>query len=214
MPSSFVDQQAQFVATASALQEDLAGVGSSDADLHAYFERHQAEFDQACWTAAVYSSEAAASDAAAQVAFGTPFSQVAARASQGGPQQCVSLPILASELPASADLGSLATGAVSSPIDDNGSYVLVQITSRTPTDYSAVKQLVSDVVQQRGATVTQKAVTAAERHATVQVDPRYGVWVPVTASVFPPLTPPASDVPNASANEAGLTSASSTSFSG
>ena len=95
VPASFVDQQVQFVATASALQEDLAGVGSSATDLEGYFLRHQAEFDTACWTVGVYSSQSAAQASAAEVAFGTPFSQVAAKATQGGPQTCEMLPIIA-----------------------------------------------------------------------------------------------------------------------
>ena len=36
------------------------------------------------------------------------------------------------------------------------------------------------------------------------VDPRYGVWVPVQASVFTPLPPSSSDVLNAPANEPGV----------
>ena len=54
MPASFVDQQVQFVATATALQEDLAGVGSSAADLQGYFDAHSAKFDTVCFSAAVY----------------------------------------------------------------------------------------------------------------------------------------------------------------
>ena len=41
MPSWFVEEQVQFVATASALQEDLAGVGSSEAKLQSYYEQHR-----------------------------------------------------------------------------------------------------------------------------------------------------------------------------
>ena len=167
MPSSFVDQQVQFVATASALQEDLAGVGSSPADLEGYFQRHLAEFDTACWTVGVYSSQADAQAAAAEVASGTPFSQVAAKATQGGPQTCEMLPIIASELPSTAKLASLPTGTVSAPIDVNGSYVLVQITSRTPTSYSKAAPVVAEVVQQAGAKATQAAITAKERHSSV-----------------------------------------------
>src|SRR5580704_14974687 len=55
LPASFVDQQVQFVAEASALEEDLAGVGSSDADMQNYFSAHSAKFDTACLSAAVYS---------------------------------------------------------------------------------------------------------------------------------------------------------------
>ncbi len=207
MPASFVDQQVQFVATASALQEDLAGVGSSAADLEGYFQRHLAEFDTACWTVGVYSSQSAAQAAAAEVASGTPFSQVAAKASQGGPQTCEMLPIIASELPSSAKVASLPTGAVSAPIDVNGTYVLVQITSRIPTAYAKAAPIVAEVVQQAGAKATQAAITAKERHSSVSVDPRYGTWLSEQATVFPPLAPATSDVLNPSANEAGVTAA-------
>lgn len=214
LPASFVDQQVQFVATASALQEDLSGVGSSEADLQAYFDAHPSEFDTACFTVAVYSSEAAANEAAASVAFGTPFAQVAKATQGGGPQGCDELPVIASQLPTSAKLDSLGTGAVSAPISYNGNYLLLQITSRTPTTYAKAKPLVAEVVQSKGSGATQKAITAVERRASVDVDPRYGVWVPVQASVFPPLTPQPSDVLNAPANEAGATTAASSSSSG
>ncbi len=83
----------------------------------------------------------------------------------------------------------------------------MQITSRKPTGYATAKQVVAEVVQESGATATQKAITATERHASVSVDPRYGVWVPVAASVFTPLTPSPSDVLNAPANEPAVASA-------
>ena len=54
----------------------------------------------------------------------------------------------------------------------------------------------------------------AERRSTVSVDPRYGVWVPVQASVLTPFTPATSDVLNPSANEAGVASASASPISG
>jgi parvulin-like peptidyl-prolyl isomerase len=205
LPASFVDQQVQFVAEASALEEDLAGVGSSDVDLQNYFSAHSAKFDTACLSAAVYSSESAAQAGAAQVASGTPFATVAAgtSASGGGALGCGVLADLITKLPAEADLNNLATGAVSAPIDDNGTYVLLQITSRTPTSYSKAKTAVENAVQQAGATVTQKRLTSLERRSSVSVNPQYGVWVPVNASVLTPLAPDPSDVLNASANVPG-----------
>lgn len=202
LPTSFVDEQVQFVATATALQEDLAGVGSSEADLQNYFTGHRAKFDTACLTAAVFSSEAQAQDAAAQVAFGTPFSTVASNTSSsgGGAQGCDVLSDLESKLPSDADLGSLATGAVSAPINDNGTYLLLQITSRTPTPYSKAKAAVANTVQVAGSAATQKALTADERKSAVSVNPQYGVWVPASASVLTPLTPEPTDVLNATAN--------------
>jgi hypothetical protein len=214
MPASFVDLQVQFIATASALQEDLAGVGSSEADLQGYFLRHQAEFDTVCFTAAAFSSQGAAQASWNQVAFGTPFAQVAAKATQAGKLQCAPLVDIAAQLPSSAKLGNLAVGAVSAPINVNSAYYLLELTQRTPTPYARVKTAVAQSVQQVGAKATQKAVTAAERHASVKVDPRYGIWVPVAASVFAPLKPRTSDVLNSSANAAGITPAAVSPFSG
>ncbi len=202
LPSSFVDEQVQFVATATALQEDLSGVGSSAADLEAYYHAHSAQFDTACLTAAVFSSQAAAQAAAAQVASGTPFATVASSTSSsgGGAQGCDVLSDLVSKLPPEADLKSLATGAVSAPINDNGTYLLLQITSRTPTPYSKAQAAVANAVQQAGSTATQKALTTDERRSSVSVNPQYGVWVPANASVLTPLTPAPTDVLNATAN--------------
>ena len=189
MPASFVDQQVQFVAEITALEEDLAGVGSSPADLQNYFDAHAAKFDTACISAAVYSSESAAQAAKASVAFGTSFSTLVSdtASSGGGAQGCHPLPEWESSLPSDAGLGSLATGAVSSPISVSNSYVLLQITSRTPSTYANVKTDVENVVQQAGATATQKALAADERRSSVVVNPKYGVWVPVNASVLTPL---------------------------
>jgi PPIC-type PPIASE domain len=213
LPSSFVDEQVQFLATATALQEDLAGVGSSTADLQAFFEAHQSRFDTVCLTAAVFSSESAAQSAAASVAAGTPFATVASNtaSSGGGALGCDVLSDLESKLPSDADLSGLATGAVSAPVDDNGTYyLLLQITSRTPTPYSKAKAAVADAVQAAGSQATQRALTAAERRSSVSLNPQYGVWVPVNASVLTPLTPEPADVLNPTAN-VGRTAPASTS---
>jgi PPIC-type PPIASE domain len=211
LPSSFVDEQVHFYATATALQEDLAGVGSSAAELEAYFTEHRARFDTVCLTAAVFSSESDAQSAAASVTSGTPFSTVAGNttSSGGGPQGCDVLSDLESKLPSDADLASLPTGTVSPPVDDNGTYLLLQVTSRTPTSYSQAKAAVAAAVQEAGSLATQKALTAAERRSSVTLNPQYGVWVPVSASVLTPLTPEPTDVLNATANVGRAAPASS-----
>jgi hypothetical protein len=200
MPTSFVDAQAQFFATVDALKEDLAGVRPTDGDLHAYFVEHRADFDTVCTTAALYSSVSDA-NAALQQAQTTPFSQVAKRAVQGGQQPCAMLPVLAANLPGNFKLGDLAVGTVSFPIDlGNGSFLLIQVNSRSPTSYGQAKSVVPVVVQNAGAAKAQAVLTTAERHATVSVDPRYGVWVPVSTQVLVPFTPERSDVLNVGAN--------------
>ena len=200
LPASFVEEQVQFFATVAALKEDLAGVRPTDADLQNYFFEHRSDFDTVCTTAALYSSVSDAT-AALQQAQTTPFSQVAKQAVQGGAQPCTTLPELASALPSSFKLGALAVGTVSFPIDlGNGEFLLIQINSRSPTPYEQAKNVVPVVLQNRGAAKAQVVVTAAERHATVSVDPRYGVWKPVTTQVGLPSAPEPIDVLNVGAN--------------
>jgi hypothetical protein len=214
LPSWFVDDQVQLDATASALQEDLAGVGSSEADLQAYYEEHRAKFDTVCFNAVAYTDQASAQAAQAALNSGTPFSQVAGSAAQSGTIPCTPLVVVAGELGTSiSTLDGVAPGQASAPINVNGNYVVLELSKRTPTPYATVKPIVAQAVQQVGAPATQSAIRAAERRATVSVDPRYGTWVPVSASVFTPFTPVKSDVLNAPANEA-TTSASTSPFSG
>jgi PPIC-type PPIASE domain len=214
MPSWFVDDQVQFVATASGLQEDLAGVGSSEANLQAYYEKHRSQFDTVCFNAAEFTDQASAGAAAAAVDFGTPFSQVASSASQSGTIPCTELVAVAGELGTGVStLDGIAVGKASAPINVNGNYIVLELSRRTPTPFATAKPIVSQAVQEVGARATQAAITAAERRATVSVDPRYGTWVPVNASVFTPLAPVKSDVLNAPANEA-TASTSTSPFSG
>ena len=198
MPPAFVDQQVSFVATTVALEEDLAGIGSSEADLLSYFEGHRSQFDTVCVILASYASEADATAAAAQVTAGTPFSQVAQQAQ--GQQGCLNLSQLTGQLPSSAKIESLREGALSAPIQVSSGYVLLQVTSRRTTDFSAAKQFVSQAAQEKGASRASAAVSAVQRHADVSIDPRYGVWVSGVAQVFTPFVPKASDVLNPVAN--------------
>ena len=214
LPSWFVDQQVQFVATASALQEDLAGVGSSEENLQGYYEKHRAQFDTVCFNAAEFPDKASAQAAQAAVNFGTPFSQVVGSATQSGTIPCTELVAVAGELGTSiSSLDRTPVGKATAPISVNGNYIVLELSKRTPTPYATAKPIVSQAVQEVGATATQAAITHAERKASVSVDPRYGTWVPVRASVFTPFTPETSDVLNAPANEATVPTSTSP-FSG
>jgi PPIC-type PPIASE domain len=214
LPTSFVDSQVHFYATSAVLEEDLAGVGASDTDLQGYFERNSSQFDTVCWTVGVYTSESAASAALTQ-AQNTPFSEVVKQATQGGAEPCEPLPDVTASLPSGVKLDELSVGAVSLPISaGNGEYLLMQITSRHPTEYANVKTLVAQAVQQKGATKTQAALSTLERHSTINIDPRYGVWVPAAAQVSVPFTPQTTDVLNADANNATPTSATASPASG
>jgi hypothetical protein len=198
MPGSFVDRTVRFDATVSVLEEDLAGVGSTTADLERYFDNHAAEFDTACFTVAQYTSQTDAEAAAAMVAAGTPFSTVAGQTQGGGPQGCDILYGVASSLPAGSDLQSLALNTVSSPIAENGTYLLVDITSRTPTSFAKAKTEVENAVQAAGATKAGTTIDAAEKAANISVDRRYGEWTAMR--VLPPPSPVATDLLNPTVN--------------
>jgi len=218
MPASFVDQEVQFVATGSALQEDLAGVGASDADLLRYFEKHSAQFDTACFNAAEFSDQSSALSVQAAVGAGTPFAQATSSATQSGSFRCAPLAVLASELGTDVStLEGVALNKASAPIPEGGSgstvYVVLELTKRTPTPFATAKPIVSQVVEQLGSQATSVAINTAQRHASVSVDPQYGKWVEGTAQVFAPFTPEPSDVLNAPANQATVPTSASP-FSG
>jgi hypothetical protein len=216
LPSSFVDEQVQFLATASALNEDLAGVGSSEADLQKYFERNRSKFDTVCFNAAEFSDQTSAQTAQAAINSGTPFSQAAGSAAQSGTIPCTPLVAVAGELGTSVlALDGVAVGKASEPISYNGGYLVLELSKRTPTPYDTARPIVAQAVQEVGASATSTAINRAERRASVSVDPRYGTWVPVSASVLTPFIPEPSDVLNASANEATASTSTPTNpFSG
>jgi hypothetical protein len=200
MPDSFVNQNVQFDATVTALEENEAGI-STAADLEGFYNAHASEFDTACFTVAEYSSQADAEAAAATVAAGTPFETVAAQAG-GGPQRpCSILYGIASMLPAGSNLQSLPVNQVSSPIAlSSTEYALVQITERTPTSFAKAEPEVRAAVQAAGATKARAVVNAAEKNASVAVDQRYGNWEATQAVIVPPPSPQPSDLLNSAAN--------------
>jgi hypothetical protein len=211
MPGSFVDRTVRFDATVSVLEEDVAGVGSTTADLQRYFDNHAAEFDTACFTVAEYSSQADAETAAATVTAGTPFSTVAAQTEGGGPKGCDILYGVASSLPAGTDLDSLPLDTVSSPISESGSYLLVEITKRTPTSFAKAKTEVENAAEAAGASKAGTMIDAAEKAANISVDGRYGAWS--ATRVLPPTSPAAADLLNPSADGTATATAASTGLS-
>jgi hypothetical protein len=202
MPSSFVDSNVRFNATVSAFEEYAAGVGTSTADLTRYYTNHAAEFDTACFTVAEYSSQSGAQAALAAVAAGTPFAQVAAEVTGGGPQGCDILYGIAAQLPAGSNLEGLALNTVSQPIVEGSTYLLVEITSRTPTAFAKAQSEVESAVQNAGAGKARTIVNRAEKTSVISIDQRYGTWVPAQAQILPPTSPLPADVLRTSADGA------------
>jgi hypothetical protein len=207
MPGSFVDKTVRFNATASVLEEQASGVGSTTADLERYFANHASEFDTACFTVAEYTSQTDAEAGAAAVAFGTPFSTVAAQTQGGGPKGCDSLYGVVAGLPGSG-LESLALNTVSAPISDNGDYLLIEITKRTPTSFAAARTEVESAVQNAGASKASTIISAAQKAANISVDGRYGTWN--ATHVLAPTPPATADLLNRSVDGTATATAAST----
>ncbi len=208
LPSSFVATTVRFDATVNVLEDDLSGVGSSEADLQRYFTEHRVEFDDDCFTVAEYASETDAEAAESQVAYGTSFGTVAEAAAaangQSSPQVCAIFSRVAASLPAGS-ITNLALNTVSNPIADGSNYLVLEITSQHPVSYATARDEVIEAVQSAGATRADREIEAAEKRADVSVDRRYGRWRPASVQVIPPVSPAAVDVLNPSANGLGTT---------
>jgi len=210
LPSSFVDQSAEFDATVAALEDVLAGANTT-AGLVKYFDANRSAFDTACFTVAQYSSQNDAEAAIKKVSAGTPFAQVATTspaASGGGPAGCDILYGISAQFPSGTNLQALKIDEVSKPISVDGTYLLVQITSRTPTAFAKAESTVREAAAQTGATEARGLLDEVEQHSSISVNPKYGTWTPANAQVLVPNPPPAGDVLNASANEPVATPAS------
>jgi PPIC-type PPIASE domain len=210
LPSWFVNEQVQFYATFADLEQSLSGLGTSTSALQTYFDAHKSEFDTACFTVAQYTTASAAEATKAAVYEGGSFAKLATEEPQGGPQGCDVLATIVSELPATADLSSLPVNTVSNPVEVDGQYLLIEITSRSSTSFataeSAVKNAVEVVQSKKAAT----AIDKAERTASVTLDPRYGTWHSVDAQVLVPSAPTPADVLDAGVNSPAVASTSST----
>jgi hypothetical protein len=210
MPSSFVIENERFDATVTKYAAHVGGIATSTSGLQGYYSQHAAEFDTACFTVAEYTSQSDAEAAAAAVAAGTPFAQVAAEVTGGGPQGCDILYGVATSLPAGSNLQGLAVNALSPPIPAGSDYLLIQITSKTPTPFAKARSEVEAAVRTVGDTKAQQVIDRVEKTAVISVDQRYGAWVPARAQILPPTSPPPTDVLHPSANSSGAATTTAT----
>lgn len=200
MPASFVQHAEQFNATIIALEQNLSGVGPSTSDQRKFFIAHRSAFDNVSFSVATYASLSAAQTAKALLYEGATFASIASKTTGGGPQGTDVLYRITSQLPASADLQGLPLNTSSDPIAVNGEYVLFEITSRSPTPFASVRADVQQAALSVGAAMVQPLLSAAELHAHVALNPRYGVWSATSAVALAPAPPPSTDVRNAGAN--------------
>ena len=185
LPSSYVHEQEEFVATDTDLQLTESGIGDRSTDLERYYSAHRSLFDLDCYTAAAYPSLAEAQTAYAQIQAGSSFSQVAFNG-ESGPQTCAIGSTIDAGLPASVDFASLTLNQVSQPFQNKSKYDLLQLKSQKANSFTTVQTQVTDAVQSLGQGSTQSALAALEHRAKVWVNPSYGTWQSQNAIVLPP----------------------------
>jgi hypothetical protein len=202
MPASFVDRQVQAQADTDALLASAAGYGLGQSQLQRYFEAHQGDFDTICLSGIVTASPAAADAAAAKLAAGTSFADVAksdstdtSSAANGGVLGCA----VASETTLGTDVAKLPVGGVTAPLSENGSYLILQLTKRTAASsfasaLPAVRQAVLSAGETKAGTLLRKVVATAD----ITVDSRYGTWAKTT--IAPPSKPPVTSLLSPVAN--------------
>jgi len=201
LPGSMQNELVRAQAAGDLILAHAAGYGLAAGDLARYFADHAHRFDTVCLSAIQTASEQGAVLARAAVEAGESFASVAKSvstdsqsAANGGALGCFSATEGAYATVAE-DVKGLAVGQVSQPIANNGSYLLLEVTSYVPATFSAVVPAVRQAVLEAGSTRASEELATLTRHAQVTLDPRYGQWSGVEGvGIAPPAVPPAADL--------------------
>ena len=205
VPASFAAEQVRAQADQSILAARAVGAGLATSQIQGYFAAHESEFDRVCLSVVVVRTKPAAALLELAIKGGTPFAQVAksssitsSTGSNGGAAGCAVLAGTSLFTP----LEHLGLNQVSSPISYNGVYLLVEVTSRTPATFAAVRRTVTTAMLLAGQPRAEAQLTAALRAADIRVDPRFGT-VKALAAIHPPVNPPLTALLTARANTPG-----------
>lgn len=211
LPTSFASTLVRAQANSEALLSHYGGIGLDLQSLEQYYNTSPTSFDTLCVSGILVSSQAAAQSLRTQILNGADFATVAqqnsldASKSKGGALGCFT-PSSSNYAAVSKDVGSLAIGDVSQPLaSSNNQYVILTVTSRTPTPFAGIVQAVRNLALQKDAATASKAASQLVRNALVDLNPRYGTWnVSIgQTGVIPPASPPTSSILNAAANVPG-----------
>jgi hypothetical protein len=206
LPSGFVASLERSQAAGDLVLAHAAGYGLGTDQLVRYFDGHQSQFRTICLSAIQTATQATATTVRAAIEAGESFAAAAAAnstdttsAAQGGALGCYS----ANEgayVTVAADVSGLAVGAVSQPVSNNGTYLLLEVTSYQAAAYDAVVPAVRGAVLDAGATKAARELAALTKTATVDLDPRYGKWSGLSGvGIEPPRSPAAANLLNPSA---------------
>jgi len=199
VPADFANRLVRSQAEGDVVLAAAAGYGLGSGQLASFYAGHRSDFDTVCLSAIETATQAAAASARAEIEGGAPFAAVAAAnstdatsAAQGGAIGCFA-PTDPAYGSVTQDIAGLGVGKVSQPKADQGSYILLEITSRQPTSFGAAGDAVRQAVLAAGAKAANGELKRITKGAAVTIDPRYGRWGGTSIiTVEPPLSPPAS----------------------
>jgi hypothetical protein len=196
LPAGFVDDLARSQAAGDVVLAHAAGYGLATAQLNRYFDGHQSQFKTICLSAIQTATEATATTVRAAIEAGQSFAAAAiadstdtATGPEGGALGCFS----ANEgayATVETDVNGLAVDAISQPVSNNGSYLLLEVTSTQPPVFDAVVPAVRASVLGAGAERASTELAALTKSARVDLDPRYGWWSGAAGvGIEPPSSP-------------------------
>jgi hypothetical protein len=182
LPAGFVAGLTRSQAAGDLVLAHAAGYGLTSSELDRYFDGHKGQFQTICLSGIQVAAEDTATTLRAAIVAGESFATAATddstdttSAAQGGALGCFSANEGAYATVAS-DVSGLAVGAISQPISNNGSYLLLEVTSYQPAVFDAVVPAVRAAVLNAGSTRASAELAALTKQASVDLDPRYGTW--------------------------------------
>ncbi len=205
LPAGMVDELVRAQAAGDLVLSRAAGYGLGTSELLRYFDGHRQSFQAICLSAIQVASSTTASTVRQAILAGQPFAAAAkadstdsTSAANGGDLGCFSANEGAYSTVAS-DTKGLAIGEVSQPVANNGSYLLLEVTSYQPAAFAAVQTAVRLAILGAGASRASAELASLTKHAQVSVDPRYGRWSDASGiGIEAPRTPLAADLLNPS----------------
>lgn len=203
VPSAFAAEQVRAQTEQALLEARAVGAGIEGGQVATYFAAHRGEFDKVCLSVIVTSTKQKAVTVDKAIKGGASFAQEAktnsidsTTAANGGTAGCGVLAGTSLLQP----LAQLPLHKVSTPIAYNGSYLVAEVTSRTPVSFTTVASTVLTVLLLAGQSKADAQVAKVVQSGGVTVDARFGHVKAGSSVVVPPSHPPLSSLLSAQAN--------------
>ena len=186
-PKSYVEVLVRRNAEVTALRDHLARQEVSDADVERLYREQPGRFSETCASHILVETRAAADSVRARLLAGASFEEVARAESkdtgsgqQGGSLGCVSSTEAAGFVaPFRQAMQSLPLNELSQPVETQFGFHIIKVTGRTLDPLADVRAAIREELSGGAAGAAfERFILDAARQADVDVNPRYGRWVP------------------------------------